>query len=73
MEPFEEVVVKPEKFFDYGDRIVVFLSLRARPSGSSVMMEIRIGHLWTMHDGKILQLEIFPERERALEAVGLSE
>jgi hypothetical protein len=36
-------------------------------------MEIRIGHLWTMRDGKPFQLELFPEREQALEAVGLSE
>jgi ketosteroid isomerase-like protein len=73
LEPFEDVVVRPEKFFESGDRIVVFLLLRSRPMGSSTVMEIRIGHLWTMCDGKAAQLEIFPEREKALEAAGLSE
>jgi ketosteroid isomerase-like protein len=73
MEPFEDVQVQPEKFFDSGDRIVVFISLRARPAGSNAVMEIRIGHLWTMRDGKMLQLEIFPERQKALEAVAMSE
>jgi ketosteroid isomerase-like protein len=73
LEAFEEVVVQPEKFFESGERIVVFVSLRSRPSGSSAVMEIQIGHIWTMRDGKAVQLEIFPEREEALEAVGLSE
>ena len=73
LEAFEEVVVRPEKFFESGERIVVFVSLRSRPSGSSAVMEIQIGHIWTMRDGKAVQLEIFPEREEALEAVGLSE
>jgi ketosteroid isomerase-like protein len=73
LEPFEEVVVQPEKFFDAGDRLVVFVLLSSRPIGSSATIEIRIGHLWTMRDGKATRLEIFPEREKALEAVGLSE
>jgi ketosteroid isomerase-like protein len=73
LEPFEDVVVQPEKFFEAGDRLVVFVLLSSRPVGSSATIEIRIGHLWTMRDGKAAQLEIFPEREKALEAVGLSE
>ena len=73
LEPFEEVATEPEEFFERGNQIVVFVLLRSRPKGSSVAMEIRIGHLWTMRDGKPAQLELFPEREQALEAVGLSE
>ncbi len=73
LEAFEEVVVQPEKFLESGERIVVFVSLRSRPSGSSAAMEIRIAHIWTMRDGKAVQLEIFPEREEALQAVGLSQ
>jgi ketosteroid isomerase-like protein len=70
LEPFEDVDVEPQEFFDRGDQIVVFLLLRSRPKGSSAMMEIRIGHLVTMHAGKVSRLEIFPEREKALEAAG---
>jgi ketosteroid isomerase-like protein len=73
LEPFEEVVTVPEKFFERGDQIVVFVLLRSRPKESSATMEIRIGHLWTMRDGKVAGLELFPVREEALEAVGLSE
>ena len=73
LEPFDEVIVEPERFFEQGNRIVVFLLLRHRPKASSAVADIRIGHLWTMRDGKVARLEIFPEREEALEAVGLSE
>ena len=72
-EPFEEVVVEPEEFFERGDQIVAFLLVRLRPTGSSAVVENRIGHLWTMRDGKAARLQVFPKREDALEAAGLSE
>lgn len=71
--PFEEVLVEPEEFFDHGDRIAVFFLQRARPRGSSAVVELRAGHLWTLRDGKAVRLEIFPQRERALEAAALGE
>ncbi|HZA89220.1 MAG TPA: nuclear transport factor 2 family protein [Solirubrobacterales bacterium] len=73
MEPFEEVSVEPLKFFERGDRIVVFVLVRIRPTGSPATVENRIGHLWTMREGKPTRLEMFPRREEALEAVGLRE
>ena len=72
-EPFEEIVVEPEEFFERDDQIVVFLLARFRPTGSSAVVENRIGHLWTMREGKLARLAIYPRREEALEAAGLSE
>jgi ketosteroid isomerase-like protein len=37
------------------------------------MVENRIGHLWTRRDGRFVRLEVFPQREKALEAIGMSE
>lgn len=71
--PFEEVVVEPEEFFVRGDQIVVFVATRLRPAGSSAAVENRIGHLWTIRDGKAIRLQIFPRREDALEAAELPE
>jgi ketosteroid isomerase-like protein len=73
LEPFEEVMVEPEEWFDHGDRIVVFLRIRARPRGSDAIAENRVGHLWTMRSGKALRCETFPRREEALEAARLRE
>jgi len=70
-EPFEQVLTEPEQFFERGDRIAVFVRVRSRPRGSSAVVENRIGHVWTMRDGKVARLEIHPERQKALEAIGL--
>jgi ketosteroid isomerase-like protein len=71
--PFEEVVVEPQEFFERGDQIVVFVRTRLRPTDSSAVVENRIGHLWTMREGKATRLQVFPRREDALEAAGLRE
>ena len=71
--PFEEVVVEPEEFLQSGDQIVALVVVRSRPSGSTAMVENRIGHLWTVRDGAVVRLQIFPERRQALEAAGLEE
>jgi ketosteroid isomerase-like protein len=71
--PFEEVVVEPQEFFERGDQIVAFVRTRLRPTGSSAVVENRIGHLWTMREGKATRLQVFPRREDALEAAGLRE
>jgi len=71
--PFEWVSVAPEAFFEGHDQIVVFFLQRARPSGSSAFVERRAAHVWTMRDGKATKLQIFPRRQSALEAAGLSE
>ena len=71
---FEEAVVEPQEFFE-GPRglIVVFALARFRPKGSKAVLETQTGQLWTMRDGKFARCELFPERENALEAAGLSE
>jgi len=70
-EPFEEVVSEPQEFFERDDQIAVVVLVRLRPRGSSAVVENRIGHVWTIRDGKVARFEIFPEREKALEAIGL--
>jgi uncharacterized protein len=71
-EPFDEVVTEPEEFFEQGDRIVAFVRVRSRPRGSTAVVDNRIAHVWTMRDGKALAMKVFPDREKALESVGLS-
>jgi ketosteroid isomerase-like protein len=41
---------------------------RARGEGSGVEVEIRIGHLWTVRDGRIARLDVFAARDDALRA-----
>jgi ketosteroid isomerase-like protein len=71
--PYEDLEVLPEAFFEATDQIVVFFVQRAKPVGSNAYLERRAAHLWTLRDGKAIRLEIFPDREKAVEAAGLSQ
>jgi ketosteroid isomerase-like protein len=70
---FESWKAEPEKFFESDDQVVVFVTQRAQPKGTSAVIEIKVGDVWTLRDGKVSTLETFPQREKALEAAGLSE
>ncbi len=73
LRPYEAVTTEPLEFFESGDQLLVFLKTRLRPKGSSAEVEVRTGNLWTIRDGTVVSLRIFPEREEALKAAGLSE
>lgn len=73
LEVFEDFQIAPEEFFERGEQLVVFVRQRARGGASGVEVEIRVGHLWTIRGGKVVSLEVFPERGKALEAAGLRE
>jgi ketosteroid isomerase-like protein len=67
--PYEEIEIEPREFRERGDRIAVTFVMRTRPRGSSAMLEIHVGHLWTIRDGKLAALEIYPRRENAMEVL----
>jgi uncharacterized protein len=68
-----DLSVGVDELIEAGDLIVALLRLRIRPHGGDVDFELRIAHLWTLRDGKLIRCEVFPEREQAFEAAGLSE
>jgi uncharacterized protein len=68
-----ELSVGVEELIEAGESIVALLRLRIRPHGADADFELRIAHLWTLRDGKLIRCEVFPEREKALEAAGLRE
>ena len=70
LDAFEHFRIEVEQSFEAGDQVVAFVRATARGRSSGVDVETRPAHVWTMRDGKALRMEVFPERERALEAVG---
>lgn len=68
LEVWDEFNIEPEEFHEVGDRVAVPIRQRARGGSSGVEVEIRIGHLWTVREGKIIRLEVFPAREDARQA-----
>jgi ketosteroid isomerase-like protein len=65
--------IEVEELIEADGSVVALIRLRIRPHGADTDLELRIAHLWTLRNGKLVRCEVFPERETALEAAGLSE
>lgn len=73
LDSFEEWSIKPERFFDLGERILVFVRFRATGKGSGVKVDAPLTYLLTVQAEKVIEWRVFADRSKALEAVGLSE
>ena len=72
--PFDEWEQDVEDVIDCGDQVVVALTRqRGRGSASRVSVELEYAQVVTLREGKIVRVVVYTDRERALEAVGLSE
>ncbi len=71
---WESWVVTPAEFIDVDEeRVLVLLDIRARSKRHQAEMPTESANLLTLRDGKLTRLELFLQREEALEAAGLSE
>ena len=71
-EAFAEYRAEPEDVLDAGERVVVLAVERARGKQSGTPVQIRhTAHVWTMHDGLAIRLNVNWDREDALKAAGL--
>jgi uncharacterized protein len=70
---FEAWTTEPEQLIESGDQVVVVVKARMRPTGSSAEIERRNGNLWTIRDGMVVSMRVFPAPEDAFKAAGLSE
>jgi ketosteroid isomerase-like protein len=57
-----------EDYVELGDVVVVLTRYRGRGKGSGVEVDSEGAHVWTLRDDKAIRLEVFADRERALEA-----
>jgi ketosteroid isomerase-like protein len=69
--PFEAWSAEPEELLEHGDQVVAVVKGRLRHRDSSAEIENRTGHLWTIRDGTVVSMRMFPQPERALEAAEL--
>jgi ketosteroid isomerase-like protein len=70
---FEELRVTFEEIIDAGDQFVVVAHHQGRGRGSGIEVDARFYEVYTLRDGKVLRVDEYTEREKALEAAGLSE
>ena len=69
----ERSSAQPEQFIESGDQVAVVVKFRAWPKGSSHAIEIRNGHLWSIRDGEVVSMRMFPNPDEALAAAGQRE
>src|SRR3954454_3903816 len=68
---WESCRIEAEEFHEVGDRIVVFVRVHARGSGSSIDVDMENAHVWTMRDGRAAAIRAYTDRERALREAGV--
>ena len=74
-EAFQDYRPEVEDLLDVGDGRVLTLAIehgKGRGSGAEVMHR-RTAHLWTLRDGKAVQIDLFLDRGPAYAAAGLTE
>ena len=70
---FGEVDFEVEELIAAGDHVLAVLRERVVGRASGVPVETTHAAVWTLADGKVIRLQVFDDRQRALEAIGLSE
>ena len=71
---FDEIMFELEDVVPGGeaDQVLVLLTLHTRGKGSGVEVEIRIGHVLTVRDGKIARGRVYTDLDDARAAAGLT-
>jgi uncharacterized protein len=58
-----------DEFLEFGDHVVVLATYHGRGRGSGVEISQEGAHVFELRDGKVVRLEIFAARARALQSV----
>jgi len=64
---------EPERFITAGNRIVVFVHVRARSKASKEWNEVRSADVYTIRDGQPVQVRAFADRKEALRWAGVED
>jgi ketosteroid isomerase-like protein len=71
-ESWAEGSCEPERFIVAGEKIIVFVYVRARLKHEMEWREGRLADVYTFRNGKAIQMRSFPERQQALEWAGVN-
>jgi uncharacterized protein len=72
-EAWQERRLEAEEFIDAGDRVVVLLHEFRRGKGSGVETETDTAVVYELRDGRVVRIQGYMDRAKALEAAGLKE
>jgi uncharacterized protein len=69
LEEWEEWRVHVDEYLEIGDHVVVLATYHGRGKGSGFEVRQQGAHVFRLRNGKVVRLEIFANREKALESV----
>jgi ketosteroid isomerase-like protein len=67
---FQSYHHRPGEMREVGDKVICFTTFVARARVGGIEYEKDEPQVWTLHDGKIVRLEWFHDRDEALRAAG---
>ena len=65
-----EVNSEAERFIIVGKRIVVFVHARVRPKGSDKWQDVSLANVYTVRNGRVVEMQAFADRQDTLRWVG---
>jgi uncharacterized protein len=71
--PWAEGGSEPESFIVSGNQIVVFVHARFRVKGSNEWSDVKLADVYTIRDGRAIQMRAFADRQEALHWVGITD
>jgi ketosteroid isomerase-like protein len=73
LSPWEDWRCAVEEFVAEGEFVVALTRYSGRGKESGVTVDTQGAHVWKMRDGKVIRLEVFSSRTKALAAAGMKE
>jgi ketosteroid isomerase-like protein len=73
IEEFDNWSVDVEEVVEAGDQMVTTVRQHARAKHGGPEVEMRFAQVWTFRDGLLARMEMYADRDEALEAAGLRE
>ena len=70
---WEDWELEIDALHDAGDRVVALMRQRGRSKANGMPVEMSFAQVWTLRDGKQARMDMYSDRDEALEAAGLRE
>jgi uncharacterized protein len=71
-EPWEELLVEPDRVIDLGARVLVLAHFHVR-GRDGIEVQRPVAHLWTMRNGQAVRMDAYSNHQNGLAAAGLSQ
>jgi ketosteroid isomerase-like protein len=72
LETWEDWELEVESLRDAGHKVVALVSQRGTSKAAGMPVEMSFAQVWTLRDGKQTRMEMYSDRDEAMEAAGLT-